>query len=296
VEALGAEQAAGLWRLTEQALDRMEAIAGDAFRRTGSLRLAVEEEERSELRVEYEALRAGGFDAEWLDDLAPPLAGRFAAAILHPTDAVLQPARLVGRLASAAAEAGAEFRENQRVDSVDELDADRFVVATDGYPSGLLGPLEGLIIPTRGQMIATEPIPELYFERPHYGRHGFDYWHQRPDGRLLAGGFRDASLADEFTAEEATTPAIQEALETYVADLVGRRLEITHRWAGIFGFVPDLLPVVGPIPGEETGFVAGGYSGHGNVLGFLCGELVADAVLGRPAPELTLFDPARLLV
>jgi len=41
--------------------------------------------------------------------------------------------------------------------------------------------------------------------------------------------------------------------------------------------------------------VAGGYSGHGNVLGLLCGELVAQAMLGREAPELALFDPARLL-
>ena len=33
----------------------------------------------------------------------------------------------------------------------------------------------------------------------------------------------------------------------------------------------------------------------GNVLGLMCGELVAEAMLGRAAPELSLFDPARLL-
>jgi hypothetical protein len=31
------------------------------------------------------------------------------------------------------------------------------------------------------------------------------------------------------------------------------------------------------------------------VLGFLCGELVAEAILGRRPPELALFDPVRLL-
>jgi hypothetical protein len=41
--------------------------------------------------------------------------------------------------------------------------------------------------------------------------------------------------------------------------------------------------------------MAGGYSGHGNVLGFLCGELVAGALLDHAPPELALFDPARLL-
>ena len=36
-----------------------------------------------------------------------------------------------------------------------------------------------------------------------------------------------------------------------------------------------------------------GYSGHGNVPGFACGELVADALLGRDSPQLELLDPAR---
>ena len=93
-----------------------------------------------------------------------------------------------------------------RVGSVADLDADQVVVATDGYPSGLLGPLEGLIVPTRGQMIATERIPERLFDRPHYSRHGFDYWQQLEDGRILAGGFRDAALDEEFTTVEETTP------------------------------------------------------------------------------------------
>src|SRR5262249_38080866 len=141
-----------------------------------------------------------------------------------------------------------------------DLQDEHVVVATDGYPSGLLGELEGLIIPTRGQMLATEPIPEHWFERPHYGRRGFDYWHQRPDGSLLVGGFRDSELYTEFTAAAETTPGIQRALEVFVAELVGRPVAVTHRWAGIFGFVPDFLPVVGAVPGRDRLWVAGGYS------------------------------------
>jgi gamma-glutamylputrescine oxidase len=283
------------WELTEHALDRLEELGGDAFLRCGSLRLAADAAERDDLRAEYEALRRDGFAAEWLDELSSPIAGRFAAAILHPGDAVLQPARLVRRIAAAAVEAGVEIREHDRVAALDALDAEHVVVATDGCPTGLLGPLEGLIVPTRGQMLATEPIAERWFEQPHYGRHGFDYWHQRDDGRLLVGGFRDVDMTTEFTDREETTPAIQRALEAFVAELVGRPLRVTHRWAGIFGLVPDLLPVVGPVPGSDRLWVAGGYSGHGNVLGFLCGELVADAIAGEPAPELALLDPARLL-
>jgi glycine/D-amino acid oxidase-like deaminating enzyme len=144
-------------------------------------------------------------------------------------------------------------------------------------------------------VIATEPIAERWYEVPHYGRHGFDYWHQTPDGRVVAGGFRDTSLATEFTDVEVTTPSVQAALEEFVSSIAGRPLRVDYRWAGIFGLVLDFLPVVGRVPGDERLWVAGGYSGHGNVLGFLCGELVAQAITGEPDPLLERFDPARLL-
>jgi gamma-glutamylputrescine oxidase len=295
-EWLGDEEARSYWELTERYLRRLGELAGDAFRPVGSLRVAADEEEREELRGEFEILREDGFAAEWREPLQPPLDRRFPAGIYHPPDAAVQPARMTRRLAERASAAGVEFVEQHRVESIGELEADRVLIATDGYPSGLLGELEGLIVPTRGQMIATEPVPERLFSCPHYGRHGFDYWQQLEDGRITAGGFRDVDLSSEFTAEEEITPLIQESLEDFVADLAGRGLEITHRWAGIFGLVLDFVPVVGRVrEGSDDVWVCGGYSGHGNVLAFMCGHLVGRAMLGHPDPVLQLFDPARLL-
>jgi glycine/D-amino acid oxidase-like deaminating enzyme len=296
VDSVGAEATASIWRWTEAELAALGELAGDALRYTGSLRLAADDDERDELRDEYDALIGVGFAAEWRDDLPPPLADRYPAALFHPPDGVLQPARLVRRLARRAVDAGVEIHEHTRIESVDEARADVVVVATDGYPSGLLGELEGLVVPTRGQVIATEPISELLFEIPHYGRHGFDYWHQRPDGRIVAGGFRDVSLDTEFTADEVTTPVVQGALERFVEEHVGRPLRVDYRWAGIFGMVFDFLPVVGRVPADERVWMAGGYSGHGNVLGFASGRLVARALLGDRDPLLDLFEPSRLLV
>ena len=296
VESIGRESTAAVWRWTEAELSELASVGGDAFRPTGSLRLAADEEEREELRLEYEALRDDGFAAEWRDELPPPLTGIYPGAVFHPPDGVLQPARLVRRLAARAIEAGVEIHEHTPVGSAAETGAATVVVATDGYPSGLLGELEGLIVPTRGQVIATEPVPDMLFEIPHYCRHGFDYWHQTPDGRIVAGGFRDVSLDSEFTADEVTTPVVQTALERFVASLMGRSLRIDYRWAGIFGMVFDFVPVVGRVPGEDGLWVAGGYSGHGNVLGFACGRLVARAILGDRDPLLDLFEPTRLLV
>ena len=296
-EWLGADNAREYWRLTEEHLDRLADLAGDALWRTGSLRIAADDDERDEIRAEYDALCEDGFAAEWRTDV---VGGRFPAAIFHPGDAAIQPARLVRRLAARAAEAGVEIVEHHRVESLDELEAPRVLVATDGYPSGLLGELEGQIIPTRGQMIATEPIAERLFDMPHYGRHGFDYWQQLPDGRITTGGFRDFAMDSEFTDSEETTPTIQGALESFVAELVGRPVPVTQRWAGIFGLVLDFMPVVGRVSGDERLWIAGGYSGHGNVLGFMCGDLVANAILETPSDKVSLgvmeaFDPARLL-
>jgi glycine/D-amino acid oxidase-like deaminating enzyme len=293
-ETYGADSAASYWSWTKDALDRLAELAGDALTRPGCYRLAADEDELEGIRLEYEALREDGFDAEWLDDVPGGAAGRFLGAISHPEDGSIQPARFVRRLASLAAAAGAEIREHDAVGDVDALEADRVLVATDGYGHGLVSELADLIWPTRGQVIASEPLGRVLYDRPHYARQGFDYWQQLPDGRILLGGFRDTSILDELTDVEETTPAIQASLESFLHELAGEEVEVTHRWAGIFGLTQDMLPLVGEVPGRDGRvWVAGGYSGHGNVLGFACGELVADAMLGRASPQLELLDPAR---
>ncbi len=176
-----------------------------------------------------------------------------------------------------------------------ELDADRIVIATDGYTHGLVPELDDAIRPVRNQVVLTEPLPERLFDRPHYARYGYDYWQQLPDGRLLVGGRRDADLPREATADESLTPAVQESLQTLVRELVGLSPRITHRWPGIFGVTRDRLPLAGPLPGQDRIWVSAGFSGHGNVLGLACGDLAARAILGETTPELELFAPARLL-
>ncbi len=293
--SLGRERAAEYWRFSERALERLAALAGDAFERTGSLRLAADASERSELSAELAALREDGFDVEWVDELDPPLQGRYHGALRHHRDGALQPARWVRRLAARAAEAGAELREHSLVESLAELRAEQILIATDGYTHGLVPELDALIRPTRGQVLVTEPLPQRLFRCPHHARRGFDYWQQPRNRRLVLGGRRDAGLDAEWTAEEALTERVQDGLERLLVDLVGARPEITHRWAGIWGTTPDELPLVGRLPADDRVWVSCGYSGHGNVLGLACGDLVAKAMLSRPHPQLELFDPVRLI-
>jgi glycine/D-amino acid oxidase-like deaminating enzyme len=260
-ETYGVEAAKELWQRTEAALDRLETVAGDAFRRTGSLRLAADDEERDDIRLEYEALHEDGFTAEWRDELTH-LRPEFKGAIFHPPDGSLQPGRLVRHLAELAAAEGVAFQEHRRVASLDELDAEQIVIATDGSGRGLLPELDDALWPARGQVITTEPLNERLFECPHYARQGFDYWQQLGDGRIVLGGFRDFSILTEMTDEETTTEPIQQALDDFLVELLGYLPEVTHRWAGIFGLTQDLLPLVGRVPGHDGIWMAAGYSGH----------------------------------
>jgi gamma-glutamylputrescine oxidase len=291
---LGPDRARLLMGLTERELDRMSELAGDALRRVGSLRLAADDAERAALRAEHEALRADGFAVEWVGELEPPLDRLYQGAILHPRDGALVPARWVRRLAAHAVEAGAEIREHEPV-RVEDVDADAIVVAGDGFTAALLPELHDAVRPTRGQVLATEPLSERRYERPHYARGGYDYWQQLPDGRIVIGGSRDAAPAEEETDVEETTELVQGRVEALLEQLVGYRPPVARRWSGIWGTTPDLVPLVGPVPGRDGIWIAGGYSGHGNVPGFACGDLVARAILGERPPELAIFDPARLV-
>ena len=113
-ESIGSEATAGSCGSGRRSeLEQLAGVAGDAFRATGSLRLAADDEERDELRDEYEALRDAGFAAEWRENPGAPI-DRYPAALFHPPDGVLQPARLVRRIAARAATAGVEIHGHHR--------------------------------------------------------------------------------------------------------------------------------------------------------------------------------------
>ncbi len=293
-----------LMRFTQEALGRLSVLAGDLFRPVGSLRVAVSGDELDSLTTEYEALAADGFAVERREvgDLPPVIRTRALGAIYHPDDGSLDQGAWIRRLASLAFAAGAAIAEETRVLALEgthvetergTVAADTVVVATDGYSRGLVEELDEAIAPARGQVLATEPFPEPLIPCPIYARWGFDYYQQRSDGRVVLGGRRDADLETEATRVERTTDAIQAALEELLHELVGEAPRVTHRWSGIMGFTPDHLPLVGPLPGREGVWVSAGYSGHGNVLGFACGEAVAGALLGRPDERLAAFSPER---
>jgi glycine/D-amino acid oxidase-like deaminating enzyme len=165
------------------------------------------------------------------------------------------------------------------------------VLATNAYTARLLPQLP--IAPTRGQVLATEPISRVVVPFPMYANHGYQYWRQTQDGRLVIGGWRNLDVAGERGWEERLHPHIQSSLENFLRTVAGGDVPVTHRWAGIMGFTPDHMPLVGALSRRDALFIAAGFSGHGVSMAFTCGGLAARLGLGGPADVPAAFDPAR---
>ncbi|MEJ5086979.1 NAD(P)/FAD-dependent oxidoreductase [Brucella pseudogrignonensis] len=63
---------------------------------------------------------------------------------------------------------------------------------------------------------------------------------------------------------------------------------IAQEWAGLIDTMPDVIPVISPLPGIDGLIVATGFSGHGFGIGPGAGRLVADMVSG----ETPVVDPS----
>jgi gamma-glutamylputrescine oxidase len=271
-----------------------ELGAGDAVRRIGLLRLAVSEDEALHVRAHAGALRADGFPGKLveLDALPPALRRSGLVACLTDHDGALHPARWYRLLARAAEDAGAHIFERTPfrapVPAPGEgpvrtehgsVRARHVVVAADGALPSLVPEYARRVRPRRLHMVATSAVPPAV-DRLVYTRWGYEYLHQLPEGPVLAGGFSDVDGDASYTDSDAGNPAIWDRVHRYLHEEVGTEAEVTHRWTGVVGYSADSLPFAGEVPGRPGLFVAGGYSGVGNVPGFMCGRDIADTIAG----------------
>jgi glycine/D-amino acid oxidase-like deaminating enzyme len=128
-------------------------------------------------------------------------------------------------------EGGARFR------------AERVAVCTNALIPELLPSLP--IVPGRGQVLVTEPLPELPFRGCFHIDRGYFYF-RNIGNRVLLGGGRNLDPTAETSTEIALNAPIQQALESLLAKTIlpGRSYRIESRWAGIMGFTADKQPRV----------------------------------------------------
>jgi len=279
VALYGRERARSIYALTLEQLERIARETPQAVRRTGSLRIAADDEERADCAAQLDAMRADGFDVE-------PYAGDEGDGLLFPHDAAFNPLLRCRLLAGQALARGATLHEGTRALDVragevttshGRVRCGAVIVALDGALPLLLPELAPRVRIARLQMLATAPTQEVQLPRPVYWRNGMEYWQQLEDGRVALGGFRDLGGDAEWTTDTTPTSVIQDALERHLRDVVGVHAPVTQRWAASVGYTQDGLPVCEEV---RTGvWAVGAYSGTGNVIGALCGRAAARALL-----------------
>lgn len=287
VAAHGRTVAREAWAFTAANHDLLLDMLGEAgaalagHRRIGAWTLAGDETEVAGLREAATLLAEDGLPGRWVAGPAGAAPG-VRGGLLMPADGEIDPAAMVGELASRAVEeapgcvvegtavlgATPHAHGVRVVTSGGDVEAGELIVALNAWSAELVPSLP--IRPVRAQMLATAAPPRppggTAFDRPAYSHHGHRYWRRLPAGELLLGGCRDLALEEEVGTEAHITVRVQDGLDAFLHDELGSDAAVTTRWAGIMGFSPDGLPLVGPVPGLPHVHVCGGYTGHG--LGF----------------------------
>ncbi|GAA0496157.1 FAD-dependent oxidoreductase [Paractinoplanes deccanensis] len=222
--------------------------------------------------------------------------------VYSPDCAALHPARLVRGLAEAAERRGVTIHEDTTVRSIarGRVVTDRGVVtagtvvrALEGYTAQLDGHRRQLA-PVYSLMIATEPLPQSFWDRVGLARretftderHMIIYGQRTADDRLAFGG-RGAPyhFGSRIEPRYDRVPAVFDSLRDTLEQMFGIRPEIAARWGGPLGIPRDWMPSVGLADGIAW---AGGYVGDGVAAANLAGRTLADLIRGAESDLTSL--------
>ena len=306
------------------------------FRLSGSLTAIHNEEQYGYALDMVQSARADGRDVELLTVREAQAIEPFASPdlpgyVYSRQRGNANPARATRAFAEAARQAGASVLIGHEVTAIDVLADGSYRIATPrgefragalvlaaGAWSASMGELLGLsipVVPVRGQMWATEPLPPRVFqgissmESQHFWReHGENttphnlthrsgmrqtrhlYGRQAQSGEIAFGGDRQLVGYD-------TTPDAQgiEVNKTHAGEVLPllNDLPIARTWAGLMPFTLDGEPLIGKIPLRENLYIVGGLASSGFGRGPMAGKLVADYVhTGHMPHVLSESDPA----
>lgn len=317
------------------------------WRPEGALHAAVSEAEAAHLRHGAAMLAADGFPGEWLaaSDVAAwldvPRPDDFFGALHLPDGGAFHSGRLVAGLVAAAASRGAKFVEGVDVRGIEghtlqgsddnhrpgspitvhtdhgPITAEVVIVATNAWLPELLPHLRDAVVPVRGQVLSSSPLPTRAIRGAWSLNDGYEYLQQLSDGRLVFGGMRWAAPDREVGSPHivpTVNDAIHAGLDRWLADhFPSLPITVERRWAGPMCWTADRLPLVGPIsprrdragndddhaadPMSARLWVAGAYSGHGVPVAPAAARLVAAGLTGGGGigEVADRVDPSRAL-
>jgi glycine/D-amino acid oxidase-like deaminating enzyme len=308
VERYGAEAVRELWEVSNRTHRFWREIArrdgGVHIDSCGSTLLAESDDEAKDLEIAARAMEAEGHTIEFT--YGDPLGRGYCAALRQPGDSAAQPYELAQATFRIS---GAELIANNELYRIEQTDEEtvtvytrqyRFVarnvlLCTNAYSIHIDPYFIGRIIPTRAQCLVTAPLKHgPVLNTCGYSDYGYMYYRDTFDGRLLIGGGRKQNKPlENDTTDDRTTDPVQRILENYLHERFPDVTEpIERRWAGIMGFTPDGLPMVGTLPGKSRVGFAVGFNGHGLAMGAGTAQRAVDYLL--PGAPHGALDAKRL--
>ena len=304
------------------------------FRQSGAIQAIHTPEQYEFARQRVEALSARGHTVQLLTtrevrSLEPGFSPALLGAMYSPLRSQADPGRATRALATLAARRGASILTDHEVLGLAARPAGGYVARTPhgeivagavvlaaGAWSGPVGALLGLeipIVPVRGQMWATPPVPPSVFQTisSAESQHAWHldpgppppfltirknarvtrhlYGRQRRDGEIIFGGDRE-----EVGWSTTPDPAGIEVNRRHAAEVLPflAGLGVTRTWAGLMPFPLDGKPLIGRVPGRDGLWIVSGLASSGFGRGPAAGRLLADFLhTGTPAPVLAEADP-----
>jgi len=157
-----------------------------------------------------------------------------------------------------------------------DFKATKVILATNAFAAQLYPGLD--VIPGRGQVLVTKPIPGLRLKGTYHFNEGY-YYFRNIDGRVLFGGGRNINFKEEETWDFGHTDSVKNSLIHYLNEVIlpGQKYEINYWWSGIMGFGEDISPIIKEV--QPNIYCAVRCNGMGVAMGSLVGEEVAELAL-----------------
>jgi sarcosine oxidase, subunit beta len=267
---------------------------------SGQLKVAETEAELAALRQRAAAMQARGWTHEQLIDaddvraLVPALSPHVTGALWSADDGYAYPYAVVTAFRRAAERRGVQVHEGARVLQIERRGAAWRVRSTTGaFEAGQLvntaGAWAGELARQVGEpvpleagglmLMVTGRVPP--FVRPVLGATGRALsFKQFANGTVvIGGGLRcPADPVARHGEADMSKLAISARTVTSLFPHLGP-VTINRAWAGVEGFMPDGIPVIGPSSTQPGLVHAFGFSAHGFELGPVVGQIVAELLL-----------------
>lgn len=281
------------------------------FEASGQVKMAETESEMAELEDRAAMVRGLGFDHEEpigraeLRRLCPAAAEHCVGGLVSRRDGFANPYRTTWAFREKARSLGVTFREGVRVTGLDRAGdlwevgtsegrfrAEALVNCAGAWADRLAAMLGDPVPLTPVALMMMVTAPAAPFLDPVVGLQGRPLsFKQGANGTVvIGGGYRGTPDRDAETTV-LDFAGLQKSARTVVEVFpLMRDVPIVRCWAGIEGFMPDEIPVIGPSRTAPNAFHGFGFCGHGFQLGPIGGRIMSELVIdGKSSLPIDAF-------